>query len=168
MTGEDRRKALVNYMEQSTEPLSGTRLAKVLGVSRQIIVQDIALLRAQNIEIDATPKGYVLHSASKCQRVFQVSHSDQDIEDELNTIVDLGGFVLDVFVEHDLYGFIKAPLQISCRRQVQKFMSDIASGKSRPLKNLSDHNLHFHTVQADSEETLHIIEQALSQKGYLV
>ena len=96
-----------------------------------------------------------------------MSHTDDEIEEELNAIVDMGGSAVDVFVEHEVYGSLKAPLNISSRRQVKLFVDEIQSGKSRPLNNLTS-GLHWHTVEADSEETLDLIEEELNRKGFLV
>lgn len=183
MTGEERRQSIIRNIREAKAPISGTALAKLHQVSRQVIVQDIAILRASDYEIYSTPKGYVLSPNSQKQqqtitipvmqknlytRVYQVSHTDEQIEDELNTIVDMGGKVVDVFIEHESYGSIRADLPIHCRRHVQEFVAGIKAGKSSPLKNLTSGGVHFHTVEADSEETLDMIEQALKEKGYLM
>ena len=180
MTGDERRKAIINIMKESAKPVSGTALAKQFQVSRQVIVQDIALLRAADYDIYSTARGYVLMSglsenrhketqkdAAGITRVFHVSHTDEQMEDELNTIVDMGGRVLDVYVEHAVYGAIRTDLPISCRRHVQEFMESIHNGKSTPLKNLTAGD-HYHTVEVDDEETLDYIEKALKEKGYLL
>ena len=180
MTGEERRAEIFHTIETSDSPISGTALAKKYNVSRQVIVQDIALLRAAHKEIYSTPRGYILMSASTItkaeapivstlpRRVFQVAHTDEQIEDELNTIVDNGGRVIDVFIKHEVYGSLKADLPIHCRRHVQEFMADLQTGKSRPLKNLTSGNIHYHTVEADNEQTLDFIENELFNKGYLI
>ena len=182
MTGEERRQSIIKNIREAKAPISGTALAKLHQVSRQIIVQDIAILRASDYDIYSTPKGYVLSPVAQKQnseavavlqptcirRVYQVAHTDEQMEDELNTIVDMGGKVIDVYIEHEIYGMIRADLPLQCRRHVQVFMEDIRTGKSSPLKNLSSNGVHFHTVEADSEETLDMIEQALLEKGYLM
>ena len=106
-------------------------------------------------------------NADAITRVFHVCHTDEQMEDELNTIVDMGGRVLDVYVEHAVYGAIRTDLPIACRRHVQEFMDSIHNGKSTPLKNLTAGD-HYHTVEADDEETLDYIEKALKEKGYLI
>ena len=179
MTGEERRKAIIEIISKSTKPVSGTALAKQFQVSRQVIVQDIALLRAADYDIYSAARGYMLmpslsenknkevsKDTDAITRVFHVSHTDEQMEDELNTIVDMGGRVLDVYVEHAVYGAIRTALPIACRRHVQEFMSSIHSGKSTPLKNLTAGD-HYQTVEADDEDTLDYIEKALKEKGYL-
>ena len=99
--------------------------------------------------------------------MFKVRHTDQQIEDELNLIVDNGGIVLDVFVDHEVYGKIRADLNVSSRRKVAEFLQEIHAGKSSPLKNITS-GIHFHTVRADSEETLEHIRQELEARGYLM
>lgn len=167
MQGSQRRQQLIDALRQSRTPLSGTALSQRFGVSRQVIVQDIAVLRAAGHEILSTHRGYVLHAPQSVTRVFKVLHSDAQIADELHTIVDLGGCVLDVYVRHRAYGQLTAPLSIRSRRNVSELLHAIESGASHPLKNVTS-GYHYHTVEADSEQTLDLIEQALREKGYLV
>ena len=96
-----------------------------------------------------------------------LSHAIHLLEEELNTIVDLGGCVDNVMIHHRVYGKMEAELALSSRRKVGAFMEDIRSGKSSPLKNITS-NYHYHKVSADSEETLDLIEQELREKGFLV
>lgn len=167
MNGEQRRQAILNLIQSENTPISGGRLAKEFHVSRQVIVQDIALLRAANYDIFSTNKGYVLNEASGITRVFKVSHTDAQIEEELNAIVDLGGEVVDVFVYHKVYGRIQGTLSIRSRRNVREFMDGIDSGKSSPLKNITS-GYHYHTIKADSKETMDLIEKMLSEKKFLL
>lgn len=166
MTGEERRKEILRTISEAASPVSGTALAKKYQVSRQVIVQDIALLRAAEHDIEATTRGYQIQTIPVCSRIFCVCHGDEQIEDELNTIVDMGGKVRDVFVEHKTYGILCAELIAASRRDVRKFMDKMASEEARPLKNLTS-GIHFHTVEADSEETLDEIEEELKKKKYL-
>lgn len=167
MTGEERRSELLNFIQSAGRPVSGAALADRYQVSRQVIVQDIALLRAANYNILSTSKGYMMQVSTSCTRVFQVSHTDEQIADELNTIVDMGGRVLDVFIHHAFYGSLKADLLLSSRRDINEFLESLKSGKSKPLKNLTSGS-HYHTVEAESMDILNIIANALDEKGYLV
>lgn len=170
MEGEKRREQLLLLLQRADTPISGTELAKQLGVSRQVIVQDIALLRAVNKNILSTNKGYVLYAlemgAGKTKRSFAVNHSNEQMSDELYSIVDYGGKVLDVVVEHDIYGQITVELNLRNRLDVDEFVERITSSKSQPLNVLTDSN-HWHTVEADSEKVLDKIENVLREKGYL-
>lgn len=166
MIGKERRYEILNLIKSMKEPISGTELAKKFDVSRQVIVQDIALLRAENYDIFSTTRGYIYKATKFFSKVFPVCHSDNQIEDELNTIVDLGGIVDDVFVQHEIYGNLKAELGINSRRKVQELIKAIENGESTPLKNLT-YGKHFHTVYSDSEEVLEVIEKELKAKGYL-
>lgn len=167
MTGQERRDAMIEIIQNSEKPVSGTALAKQFAVSRQVIVQDIALIRAAGYEVLSTHRGYLLGQKNSVTRIFKVSHTDEEIADELNLIVDLGGKVLDVQINHKVYGRMKADLGIHSRKQVQDFIEEIRSGKSSPLKNITS-NYHYHTVEADSEEVLDLIGKELSKRGYLV
>jgi len=167
MNGEKRRELILEMLQTNSTPLSGSELAKRLGITRQVIVHDIALLRAANQNILSTHRGYILNNPTRTKRVFKVKHSGDQIADELNVIVDAGGRILDVFVEHKLYGEIKVPLSIASRKAVQEFIDFIATEEASPLSQLTD-EFHFHTVEADSEEILDAIEMDLKEKGYLV
>lgn len=167
MTGAMRREEIINTIKSSQIPVSGKALAAKFDVSRQVIVQDIALIRASGYEILSTNKGYVLNEPHTVSRVFKVNHTDEEVEDELCAIVDLGGEIVNVMVNHRVYGRMEAPLHITSRRKVREFMEDIRSGKSSPLKNITS-NYHYHVIEADSEETLDMIEEMLREKKYLV
>lgn len=166
LSGEARRKKIVDLLKTSPVPLSGTALGKETGVSRQVVVQDMALLRTQGYDIVATPRGYVLDAPTRAVRIIKVCHSNEEIEAELNTIVDLGGCVEDVMVNHRVYGKICAPLNVRNRRDVQGFVNNIRTGKSTSLLNITS-GYHFHRISADSEEILDEIGEALKESGML-
>lgn len=169
MEGNQRREKITEILLTREDAVSGSELAKLLGVSRQVIVQDIALLRAVNKNILATTKGYLLYvqEQQKVTRCFMVRHTTEEIEDELCTIIDLGGKVLDVIVMHDVYGQIQADLVLQTRADIVQFIGKVEKTKSVPLKVLTDGS-HLHTVQADSEEILNQIEEKLREKNYLI
>lgn len=167
MDGKQRRQEILNLMKKSSGPVSGDKLAKALGVSRQVIVQDIALLRAADCDIISTNRGYLYTSLSEACRVFHVNHKNEEIAEELNIIVDFGATVVDVFVEHEPYGELRAPLEVHTRREVQKFVDSINSGNSSPLMAITCGN-HYHTVKADSKKTLDEIETELDKRGFLI
>lgn len=169
MNGEGRRTKIIEILQSREEAVSGAELAKMLNVSRQVIVQDIALLRAVNRNIISTTKGYVLYvkEVQKVNRCFLVKHSDDEIEDELCTIVDNGGKVMDVIVMHDIYGEISTGLIIKNRQEVYDFVEKLKSHKTISLKDLTG-GVHLHTVEADSEAVLDSIEKKLREKKYLI
>lgn len=166
MTGAERRRQILKLMEESSTPLSGGALGAATGVSRQVVVQDIALLRTEGYSIVATARGYLLDKPSHLTRLVKVCHTTEQTEDELTTIVDLGGCVIDVMVNHRIYGKMSAPLNIKNRRDVQVFMNNLKTGKSSPLLNVTS-GYHFHQISADSEEILDEIEEALREKNFL-
>ena len=170
MTGSQRREKLVQLLKTSDSPLSGTALAKQLQVSRQVIVQDIALMRAENHAIVSTNKGYLYRSAAAentwPKRVFFVRHSTEQVLEEFLTVIELGGRILDVSVEHELYGPIRADLLIENRADAEDFVRRLAACRDNPLKVLTD-DCHFHTVTAPSEKLLDLMEAELRSKGYL-
>lgn len=166
MNGEKRRKDIIDILEKNTTPVSGEKLADIFDVSRQVIVQDIALLRAADFDILSTNRGYMIHKKSGIRRILKLHHSDEQIGEELNIIVDNGGRVLDVFVYHKVYGLIKADLLIKSRLDVKHYLNEISTGKSFPLKNVTS-GYHYHTVAADDEKTLDMIQERLREAGFL-
>ena len=166
MNGETRRKEIIARLTGASAPVSASKLAEEFGVSRQVIVQDVALIRASGYSIASLARGYVLETPSQAKRVFKMQHSDEDVEKELNLVVDAGGIVDDVFVFHKCYGIVRAPMDIKSRYHVKQFLDDIASGKSSLLKNVTS-GYHYHTILADSEETLDLIEKNLEEQGFL-
>ena len=168
--GKERRERIIELLMNNRTPISGTELAKVLGVSRQIIVQDIALLRARNREIISTNKGYLLFNpigTDGAQTVVMVKHSSEQVYDEFATIVELGGRILDVSVDHDYYGQIQIDLVINDLNDAKEFVQKMKESKSQPLKCLTG-DIHYHTIAAPSEKVLQLIRNELREKGYLI
>jgi len=166
MTGTERRNFIIKHIKESKSPVPGKKLAELCEVSRQVIVQDMALIRTAGYDIISTNRGYIIQNGAS-SRIFKVHHTDEQIEDELNAIVNLGGNVVNVMVNHKVYGQMEAALGINSRKKVQDFVVTIKSGKSSPLKNITS-NYHYHNVEAENEETLDLIEEMLKQKGFLV
>ena len=165
MTG----KQIISLLRQSALPLSGGVLGSKTGVSRQIIVQDMALLRASNKNILATNKGYIYFNPSpkkKYQCCVKVCHDTEAIRDEFYTVLGAGAKMLDVTVEHSIYGSISVDLLIENYQDADEFVRRIEIGDTRPLKELTG-DLHFHTLEADSEEALNRAVEGLRIKGYL-
>ena len=150
MNGEARRDEIVRMLTESSSPLAGVTLAKHFDVSRQVIVQDIALLRANGFDIFSTNRGYLMQGQTETTRVFKVYHADEDVEKELTTIVDLGGTVVDVFVYHKVYGVLRADMNIKSRMDIRRYMEEIATGKSSLLKTVTS-GYPYHTIRAESK-----------------
>jgi len=166
MKGEERRSEILKILSDRQLPISGVSLAKQFNVSRQVIVQDIALLRTAGNEILSMNQGYMMQMVQKVSRVFKVKHDENQVEEELSIMVDHGGFVKDVFVSHKVYGVLRADMDIKSRLDIEVFMEKIASGKSTLLMNVTS-GYHYHTVLADSVEILDIIQEKLEMKGFL-
>jgi len=166
MKAQERRKTIINILLSEDRPIPGGELSEKCGVSRQIIVQDIAVLKGQGFDILSTHNGYLVQKSPFKDRVFKVKHSTEQTEDELSTIVELGGTVVDVFVWHKVYGKMSAPLNIFSELQIKQFIEGIRAGKSTELMNITG-GYHYHTVRAEKEETLDLIAEVLSKKGYI-
>ena len=146
MTTEERRNAILDTLARADQPVSAAALARRFGVSRQIVVGDVALLRAGGADISATPRGYViLPAASGLVRRLAVRHGEDGIEAELNAMVDQGCTVLDVTVEHPVYGQLTGPLQLSNRHEVAEFLRRCSQSDARPLSDLTE-GIHLRTL----------------------
>lgn len=167
MKAEDRRKEIAGFLMSEEKPVSGGNLSERFGVSRQIIVQDISVLKASGYDILSTHNGYIVHSSPHTERVFKVRHTTEQTENELNCIVDLGGTVVDVFVWHKVYGKIEAKLNIFSRLHVKQFIEGVRSGKSTELMNVTG-GYHYHTVRAESDDILDRIYDKLKSENYIV
>lgn len=169
MTAEERRKELLSKLETSQEPITGSNLAEFFSVSRQVIVQDIALLRAQGETIQATSRGYIIPEPNNemVEKVIACTHTGEEIEEELATIIKYGGRVRDVIVEHSLYGELKGLLHIQSRTDLDEFLEQYEDNEVKPLLTLTG-GLHLHTIEALNQEVLNLIEEKLRDKGFLL
>ena len=169
MNSKERRKYIEELLKRSDIPQKGHILAEELGVTRQIIVKDIAILRAEGKKIIATPEGYLMSNEEKNldRKIMALSHKSEDIEDELKIIVRFGGVIEDVIIEHSLYGEIKGMLMIKTLYDVENFIKKINDYKAEPLLILTG-GIHLHTISAESNEIIENIITELKNKGYLV
>ena len=166
MKANERRKAIVNLLLSEQEALSGSTLSERFGVSRQIIVQDITVLKGMGYDILSTHNGYIMQKSPLKERVLKLHHTTEQTEDELSLIVGLGGTVVDVFVWHKVYGKMEAKLNIFSSLHVKQFIEGVRTGKSSELMNITG-GYHYHTIRADSEEILDRIENVLKERGYI-
>jgi transcriptional regulator of NAD metabolism len=168
LASDGRRQQLLALLQDASAPICGHDLADRLGVSRQVIVQDCALLRAAGHDVMATPRGYMLPPRSAAvQAVVATRHDRHHTADELTIMVDHGLKVLDVIVEHPVYGELRGSLMMSSRADVQEFAERVESGEVALLSELCG-GLHLHTVEAPTQERLDHAREALREHGYLV
>ena len=165
---EKRKEEILKILSKSDTPMKGDKLGEIFGVTRQVIVQDIALLRAQGIEIFATNRGYLLPKEDKglLKKVVVEHEGTEEMEDELNIIVDYGGIVKDVIVDHPVYGELRGLLELYNRKDVQDFMKEVRENNATPLSHLTE-GVHIHTIEVKEESIFENIRKALSEKGYL-
>lgn len=169
MTSEERRLQIEKILNNNTEPITASVLAKKFSVSRQLIVGDIALMRATGLKIYATPRGYILDREDESQCVFKVAccHNDENMGAELYAVVDNGGTVQDVTVEHPIYGEILGELRLKSRYDVDLFLKKVAENKVQPLMRLTG-GIHLHTIKCRDEETKKRIIKALGSKNIIL
>jgi transcriptional regulator of NAD metabolism len=169
LTTGERRQHLVALLKSRNDPIKASDLAKITGVSRQVIVGDIALLRAKNEPILSTPQGYIYTKQENpgIRRVILTRHLPNEMEKELTILVDHGVTVIDVGIEHSVYGRILRPLGLKSRSDVRKFIVEMTKNSAPPLSTLTG-GLHFHTVEASSKEDLDEACGELARAGYFV
>ena len=169
MDAQTRRQAIARRLEREHAPISATVLAREFSVSRQVIVGDIALLRAGGLDVAATPRGYVLPSRPVGGLNFTVAcnHGEQKMEEELNAVVDQGCTVLDVIVEHPIYGQITAPLQLSNRYEVGEFVRRVREEGAAPLSLLTA-GVHLHTISCPDKASFERVCRELERLGLLL
>ena len=168
MNTSERRRLILDYLHEADRPLSATALAGELSVSRQIIVGDVALLRASGVAITATPRGYVLDRPQPgVVRTVACLHSGADMERELTLMVDQGCVVENVIVEHPVYGQLTGPLDLSSRYDILEFIRKVEENAARPLSALTD-GIHLHTLRCPDERAFERAAAALAAEGFLV
>ena len=168
-SGDNRRRQVLAWIHSHRSPTRGDELAKRFRVSRQCIVQDVAILRASGKEIIATPQGYRLPEASARthRRVIAATHKPEQTEEELQILVDHGVKVLDVIVEHPLYGELRGSLMIESRADLKDFLRQVRSTQAPLLLSLTN-GVHLHTVEASRPEMISRATAELREKGFLL
>ena len=167
---KDRKQALLKLLKEAPKALNGQTLAEHYHVTRQVIVQDIAILRADGAPILSTNRGYIYKendASPYVHKLFKVKHEMEEIGQELLAIVDNGGRVQNTLIDHPVYGEIQTLLKLTCRRDVSHFLDQASSNDFRPLSDLTN-GVHYHLVEADSEQDIDYIEEALNHLGFLV
>ena len=167
MQAESRRQNIIEVLRNSKGPVSAGKLAGMFGVSRQIIVGDIALLRASGTDITATPRGYILTRTSDgIVRRIPCRHRPGDMTEELRILVDYGCLVKDVIVEHPIYGQLVGQLDISTRHDVDEFIAQVFRSDAAPLSDLTG-GIHLHTIICPDEETYERVMEKLKKRGFI-
>ena len=166
MNAVNRRENIIRILRQAADPVSAASLASDLGMSRQIIVGDIALLRASGEKITSTPRGYVLSEGGTSVYTLACVHGVEDTEKELNIMVDNGCKVLTVSVEHPVYGLLTGELQLANRYDVRQFVEKLQSGEVRPLSALTG-GVHLHTLSCPDNECFERTRSQLEREGLL-
>lgn len=167
--GPERRNRLLELIKESEEPVTASSLARTLGVTRQVIVQDVALLRASKASILSTPRGYIYQHPADAQQLLRIiycKHSYDDTARELQILVDHGITIRDVGIEHSVYGTISRELNLKSRLDVSNFISHIARSDVSLLSALT-HGLHYHTLIGPNTEALDLACRELAKAGII-
>lgn len=164
MKGNERRNQILIALNKTLKPTSATKLAKDFLVSRQVIVGDVALLRALGHDILSTPKGYLLNKEDKDLNTTQVivKHTIDETENELQIFVNNKIIVKDVIINHKVYGIITGELNIKTMDDVNNFLNS----KPQLLAKLTD-GIHIHTLLYKDETNLDNAIKELKEANYL-
>jgi len=169
--GDDRRDFLLKVLKENDKPITGSELAKMANVSRQVIVGDITLLKAKDEPIIATNQGYLYlqeHTAKQqIEKTIACYHPPHKTEEELNIFVDNGVTVKDVRIEHPVYGDLTASIMVSNRNEVKKFIESIQRTNATYLLELTG-GIHLHTVSAKNSSHIEAAEKALKKANILI
>lgn len=166
MTTSQRRTEILQILKKADAPVAAKELAAHFGVSRQVIVQDMAVIRVSTPGILSTTRGYVLQQDNGSAREFKVCHTPEQTADEMNLIVDCGGHIKNISISHRLYGRISADMDIRSRQDVNEFMETLKNSRSSVLSNVTS-GYHYHLVAADSQKRLDMIQAKLQEAGLL-
>lgn len=171
MLSEKRRQKILETLKAEGQTITGGELAKAFEVSRQVIVQDIAVLRAQGYDILATANGYMLPKQQQTDRYIKAivcRHMGyREMEEELTIMVDMGAKILDVVVDHPVYGKISRSLMVCSRVDVQDFMKKVKKQKAEPLSSLTGGE-HIHHLELPGERAYQLMVEALKRKGFFL
>ena len=167
MTTAQRREEILALLNQADAPIAAKDLAARFGVSRQVIVQDLAVIRASRPNIISTNRGYILQQQETgCLREFKVRHTPEQAGQELNLIVDHGGRVKNISISHRVYGRVTAEMDIRSRQDVNEFVQAINNSHSSVLSSATS-GYHYHLIEASSQERLDLIGEQLKKAGFL-
>lgn len=168
MNSIERRDCIIKLLLESKEPLKGSTIAKRYSVTRQVIVRDIAILRAKGKNIIATPDGYIINAnQNKAKAIIAVTHTEEEMFDELSIVIKYGGTIEDVIVEHPLYGEIKGMLMIKNYNELNKFIQRYKEQRAKLLSALTN-GVHLHTIAAESQDDINLIISELKKHNYIV
>lgn len=168
-SGERRRREMLGWMQEKGAPIQGSDLARRLHVSRQCVVQDIAILRAAGEEILATPIKYRLPGkvSAGFRSVIACRHTPEETREELEILVDHGVKILDVVVEHPIYGELRGSLMIESRADLADFIERVQAKRATLLSSLTQ-GVHLHTVEASREALIARAKAKLRSRGFLL
>ncbi len=170
MTAAQRREKILQTLSGAPAPISAGTLAAQLGVSRQAVVGDVALLRAGGSPITATPRGYVMNGTAPTGRILctvACRHGMDGLLQELYTVVDCGCGVLDVTVEHPVYGQLSGQLQVFSRFDADEFVKKLSENSAQLLCRLTG-DIHLHTLSCPDEAHRARVLAALAEQGFLM
>lgn len=168
MKANERRNNIIEMLTEEKKAIKGITLAEKFNITRQIIVKDIAILRAEGNNIIATPEGYIKnYDNSRVKSIIKVKHNSNEIFEEMEAVVKYGGIIENVILDHPIYGEICGVLKIKNLNDLNKFKNTLEQIDIKPLSLLTD-GVHLHTISVDSNENMQLIKDELKEKGFIL
>lgn len=162
----NRKIAIKNQLLETKTPIKAGTLAKQFEVSRQTIVGDIALLRAQGEPIISTSRGYEYAKNHRFEEIIVCRHFPDQAEREMELIVKEQVTIKDVMIDHPLYGQLVGQIRVQNSNDVKQFMQHVREAKGHLLSELTD-GIHSHTLAADKMENIEKAKEQLKKVGIL-
>lgn len=168
MDANSRRESIYDLLNRSEKPIKGIDMAEQFGVTRQVIVKDMAILKSKFDNIISTSEGYfILKPDNRIKKRIIVSHDENEILSELKTIIKYGAYIEDIIIEHPIYGEIRANLYLKSLNDLNKFMDGFEKSQAKPLSTLTE-GMHMHTISVENTEDYELILKELEEKGFLI
>lgn len=164
MTGNERRSILLKKLANSTQAIPARVFAETFNVSRQIIVGDVAILRAEGHPIVATNKGYLIKTdgSDHIKKYIAVTHPQEKTRAELEIFIKHHIIVESVTVEHPVYGEITGYLNIRTQADIDEFLK-----QAPELLSTLTQGIHLHTILCPNLASYEAAKSELALAGLL-
>lgn len=172
MTNQTRQRQLIKQLQEATTPITATQLAAQYGVTRQVIVSDIAILRAGGQDILATTRGYLLNqnvtqNSTRYYAKLAFKHTADEMEQEMRTIISYGGHIESLEVEHPVYGNITVNFTIRSLAELEEFLVQFRAQETEPLSSLTN-GIHLHLLSCETKAHFDKMVLALEKLNFLL
>ena len=168
MENVERRKLILQKLKAANTAVTGRELAELCQVSRQIIVSDIAMLRAEGMSIIATSQGYLLNGRREGEQyeIELYCASAEALLRELELVVDNGGMICGSVIDYGMYGSLSCRLALSSRRDITRWMDQARDLGICPFSLLGG-GAHTLIIETEHREDYDAVCRALGSAGFM-